>query len=64
MPTTKQKVHLQFHDIKSLIDFTLLIELTNCEVLRTQLILICELTAAEIELAVNGFRAIVQNFEY
>ena len=64
MPLTKRKVHLVFPDLKSLIDFTLEIEITKCEIIKSQFKLICELQESKIELAMNGFGAKEENFEY
>ncbi len=58
MPTSKRKVIIEFPDLKSLIDYTLLIDLTNSEIIRTKFILICELTEADIELALNGYKTV------
>ena len=59
MPNTQRKVVLEFPDLKSLIDYTLLIDISNCEIIRTKFILRCELTEADIELALNGYRATI-----
>ena len=59
MPDVKRNVVLQFPNLRGLIDYTLLIDLTNCEVIRSQFVLICELTEADIELALNGYRATI-----
>ena len=58
MPTTKRKVTLRFPTLKQLIDYTLTIDITNCEVVRSYFLLICELTEADIELAKNGYGAV------
>ena len=52
-----RKVILQFPDLKSLVDYSLAIDLIKCEVVRTRFILICDLTTKEIELATNGYGA-------
>ena len=52
-----RKVILQFPDLKSLLDYSITIELVKCEVVRSRFILICELTTKEIELAINGYNA-------
>jgi hypothetical protein len=63
MPRQKRKVRLLFPDLKSLLDFTLEIEITKCEIIKSQFILICELEEAKIELAINGFGAKEENIE-
>jgi hypothetical protein len=45
--------------LKALIDFTLLIELTNCKIDETNYILTCELNESQIELAKEGFNATI-----
>lgn len=54
-----KKAILAFPDIISLVDYTLFVNATVCEVIRTNLILICILSEADIELAKSGFNATV-----
>ena len=50
---------LEFRSIVALVDFTLAIDMTKCEIDRIHLTLACRLTDAELELALNGFGATV-----
>ena len=59
MDNSKRKVVLEFPDLKALVDYSLLVEVSNCEVNRSKHILICELSEADVELATNGYRAII-----
>lgn len=54
-----KKVTLQFESMKALIDFTLLIELTNCNIEEDNYKLTCELNESQIELAMEGFNATI-----
>ena len=58
MPKLTRMVTLKFLSIKQLIDFTLTIDLTHCEVVRSTFLIVCQLTEAEIELAKNGYQAL------
>lgn len=50
-------VTLQFQNILELLDFLEITKTTNCEVNRRDLIVICELSQADTELAVRSYRA-------
>ena len=58
MPNQLRKVSLQFPSLKQLIDYTLTVDVTKCEIIRSTFTLICELTDADIELAKHGFGAL------
>jgi hypothetical protein len=45
--------------LKSLIDFTTLIEVTNCKIEETNYKLTCDLNESQIELAKEGFNAVI-----
>ena len=50
---------LEFPDLEALLNYTRTIDINNCEIIRSKFILICELTEADIEVAMNGFKAVV-----
>jgi len=52
-------VSLQFPSILQLIDFTLAIDSNFCQMNKETLVLICELSENEIELATSGYSAMV-----
>lgn len=52
-----KEVLLEFPTLLALVDFTLAIDLTQCEIDRLHLTIACRLTDAELELALNGFGA-------
>ena len=55
-----KKLTLQFESLKMLIDFTLLLDLTNCKIDEANYRLTCfELNESEIELAKAGFNATI-----
>ncbi|MDQ3681934.1 MAG: hypothetical protein M3352_02530 [Bacteroidota bacterium] len=54
-----KKVSLQFLSILQLIDFTLAIDSNFCQMNKTTLVLTCELSEKEINLATSGYEAIV-----
>ncbi len=57
-----EKVALQFPSIMELVDFTIAIDADNCMTNKMALLLICEVSEKEIELAKNGFKAHVVQF--
>jgi hypothetical protein len=59
MDLDKRKVILKFPSLKEMIDYNVTIEISNCEVVRSKCLLICELTEAEIELAKMGYNAVI-----
>ncbi len=59
MDKDKRKVILEFRDLKALLDYTLLTETNNCEIIRSKFTLICELTEADIALAMQEYKAVV-----
>ena len=54
-----KEVTIQFSSILELIDFTLIIDANKFEVNKSKLLLTCELSEREIELARNGFHATI-----
>lgn len=54
-----REVTLQFYLLKELIDFTLLMDLTNCKIDEVNNRLTCLLQESEIELAKKGFNATI-----
>lgn len=54
-----RKVILQFQSIMELIDFQQLTNTFSCQMDPDKFILSCSLTDAEIELAQNGYQALV-----
>ena len=48
---------VQFPDLKSLIDFTIVVDLERFEVLRSKFILIAQLSKVDIALATSGYGA-------
>ncbi len=54
-----EKVSLQFQSIVQLIDFTLTIGSNFCQMNKQTLVLTCELSENEIELATSGYKAIM-----
>lgn len=54
-----KKVILAFPDLLKLVDYTLVVDVTQCEINRTGFTLICELSEADIELAKMGYEAYV-----
>ena len=52
-------VTLQFESLKALIDFTLLIEITNCNIDETNYRVTGALNESQIELAMEGFNATI-----
>jgi hypothetical protein len=54
-----KKVSLQFLSILQLMDFTLAIDSNFCQMNKTTLVLTCELSEKEINLATSGYEAIV-----
>ena len=59
MEQAKRKVVLQFPDLKTMIDFTLAFDVNNCEQIRTANVLICELSGADISVALLEFKAVI-----
>lgn len=58
MPALKRKVVLEFPSLKELIDFATVVNLGNCEIIRTRNLLISELSSADIELAQRNYSAV------
>ena len=58
-----KRVLLQFPTLLALIDFTLIVDSTNCEINRTAFTLSCRLTTADIELATRGFNATILEYK-
>lgn len=56
-----ETVILQFSDIIQLVNFTLVADLKKCSVIESELLVICELNEADIELAINGYNAIIKD---
>ncbi|HEY0041116.1 MAG TPA: hypothetical protein VGB71_10665 [Flavisolibacter sp.] len=52
-----KKVTLQFDNILSLIDYLNNIKNYSCQLNRCDLMVTCELSEADIELALNGYQA-------
>ena len=52
-----KKVTLQFDNILSLIDYLNNIKNYSCQLNRRDLMVTCELSEADIELALNGYQA-------
>lgn len=58
-----KKIALQFPSIIELVDFTVAIDADNCITNKMSLLLICEVSEKEIELAQNSFQAHVVHLE-
>ena len=58
-----KKIALQFPSIIELVDFTIAIDADDCMTNKMALLLICEVSEKEIELARNGFQAHVVHLE-
>lgn len=54
-----KEVSLRFTTLLALADFTLATDITKCEIDRAQLTIACRLSDAELELAINGYGAMV-----
>lgn len=54
-----KKVLLQFEDILDLVDFITLTNNLRCEINKSTLTLHCVLSEIEVELATNGYNAII-----
>ena len=52
-----KEVLLEFPTLLALVDFTLATDMTKCEIDRTHFTMLCRLSDAELELALNGFGA-------
>ena len=57
MVSNERKVVLQFTDLKTLLDFSQLIDLNNCEIVRSKFVLFCSLSKEQIETAQTKYHA-------
>ena len=58
MSASRTKISLQFPSLHHVAEYTLQIELAPCELDSRPLVIVCELTDADIELAIHGYGAI------
>ena len=59
MKNINGKVVLVFPIITELVDYALTIDITRCEIIRSRCLLIGDFTEAEIELAIEGYKATI-----
>ncbi len=58
MDDRKRRVVLAFPHLKALIDFTMLVDANNCEIVRSRSIFICDLLDSDVVLAIHDFGAV------
>ena len=58
MPLTARKISLQFRSLKTLFEFVNDAKVKYCEINRSSYILSCDLSEADIILALRGYEAI------
>ena len=59
MNNSKREVVLQFTDMQILSQYTHVVDINNCEVIRSRFMLICALNKEEIALAIADYKAVL-----